>query len=352
MTKILILQQEASHYDIPVFNKLAEKVDLKLIYSRGKEPKNAKFSYECIPTIKKGLRVLHERNIIDIAQEYDVVICILSFTEYYFKKLPYIKHRNYKVIYWGIGVSAGYTQRYDANQRFVLRVFKYMKKADAMLYYCDYPVEKYAKLGLPREKMFVANNTVEIPYIEDLPVEQKDSFLFVGTLYKEKRIDALLNAYLDAYQLNPDLLPLTIIGDGDERKTIEQFILDNQLTGKIFLTGAIYDEQKLIPYFQHALLCISPDQAGLSVLKSMGYGVPFVTHKNAITGGEIFNIQNNVNGIQMDDFDELKDILLDATANKETYVTMGKKAKEFYWSERTIDAKVNGFMDAIEYVLK
>ena len=84
----------------------------------------------------------------------------------------------------------------------------------------------------------------------------------------------------------------------------------------------------------------------------MGYGVPFITKKDAITGGEIFNIENGINGVLYENNNELENIILDITKNRSKYIEMGKKAKIHYDSFRKPEDMANGIIGAIEYVCK
>ena len=94
-----------------------------------------------------------------------------------------------------------------------------------------------------------------------------------------------------------DFPKLMIVGSGSEEHTLKLKVCEYGLEDQIQFLGAIYKESELAKLFTESIICISPNQAGLSVLKSMGYGVPYVTHKDAITGGEILNIKNGENGI-------------------------------------------------------
>mgnify|MGYP006118466939 FL=1 len=84
----------------------------------------------------------------------------------------------------------------------------------------------------------------------------------------------------------------------------------------------------------------------------MGYGVPFVTRENSITGGERLNIANNVNGVLYNSPEELVDIISNSFLNKQEYIEMGRNAKEYYMSNATPKHMVNGFIEAINYSTK
>lgn len=347
MTKVLLLQETIPHYRVPIYNELSKNVDLTVVYSEGAAPKNAIFKYQYIPTLKKHYKI-HQKNIYRMANNFNVVICMFHFGYLYFRLLDILPHR-YKLIYWGIGVSAGYNERFDGNQNIIKKTMGHMKRADAMLFYSEYPVHKYEKMGLRKEKLFIANNTVAVlPYRE----ATKDTLLFIGSLYKQKKIDVLLEAYLVAYQKYSRVPNLVLIGEGTERDNIQHWISEHGLNNRIQLTGGIYNDEELVPYFEKAIMCISPDQAGLSVLKSMGYGVPYVTHKDAITGGEIFNIQNGVNGILMNDFHELETIILESCSNISKFIQMGHNAEKYYYENRTVEKMVDGFVQAVNYVMR
>ncbi|UJH67023.1 glycosyltransferase [Allomuricauda sp. SCSIO 65647] len=263
-------------------------------------------------------------------------------------RLPSKRKRNFKVIFWGIGVRASYKTNYGEKTIWDKVRFYFMRKSDAVLFYSSDPIKRYLDEGFEREKLFVANNTVEVLPIQNL---ERKNLLFIGTLYQQKKIYVLLENYLTAYKENSKIPQLDIIGDGDEYDNILGWVKENGLANKIFLRGKIFDEKKLSHYFSQALACISPGQAGLSVLKSMGYGVPFITSESAITGGEIFNIENDASGILYENHDQLKEIILETVHNKAKYIEMGNRAKEHYHQYRRPKHMVRGMSEAIEYVL-
>ncbi len=352
--KVLLLNPLIPDYRIYIFNLLGERIDLTVAHSgKLRVDENLNFKQKILPLRKMGPFFLYPINLHKVCKNYDIVISEGNIRYIDRNILILNPFRKYKWINWGIGVSASYQKTFDHDKRFDLIRYFIFKRANAQIFYSDYPINKYIQAGFNPKSLFVANNTTYINYDEN-KIFKKYKILFVGTLYKQKRIFELLEAYKQYLNLNlnSNCLPLEIIGDGDEYENISKWIRTNGLKEKVILHGAIYDHNILEKHFREAYACISPGQAGLSVLASMGYGTPFITKKDAITGGEIFNIKNGVNGIIYSNDKDLVDILKDISTNPSKYEMMGKRAREHYLNYRKPEQMVQAFIDACNYVIK
>lgn len=348
--KVLLLENDLMHYRIPVYNILAQKYDFTHACCYPKKiVDEIHFSRITFSPFRVGPFELQRNNLFELCQKYDVVIGYGDIHYLQYASIPLRPWRKFKFAFWGIGVSASYDKHFDTITRWDgVRDFFY-KRADAYVFYTSYPIEKYVKRGFDRSALFVAPNTVEVDYLEG--VGPKRNLLFIGTLYKEKGIQYLLDAYRSAYQIDSNIPVLDIIGDGPDFNPVACWIKESGLSDRIILHGAIYDKKIKASFFQSAIACISPLQAGLAVLESQGYGTAFITTKDAITGGEIFNISDGETGVLMDDVSELRDIILDIAASPEKYEKIGKNAREFYQSCRKPSDMAQGFIDVIDYML-
>jgi len=347
--KLLLLANCIPHYRLPILNMLGLKYDFTIAhYDKLLGEKDVNFKQIQLTIKEINGFFFFKENIYKIANQYDVVIALGEL-----RVIPNIllglRKRNFGLVYWGIGVTASYDHAFDSNSKIDgIRIWL-MDKADSILFYSDYPIKKYVQKGVEAKKLFVANNTVHVTEKIIIPYEKKH-FIFVGTLYKQKKINELLEAYKKYIQITSKILPLVIIGDGDEKVNIIDWIKKENLEDKIILTGQINNQQTLKQYYQDSVACVSPGQAGLTVLNSMAYGVPFVTSENAITGGEIYNIRNNENGfIYNGETNELAYIMKKLAEDTELTYKLSNNAQDYYFNERNADIMVKGFDDAIEH---
>lgn len=350
--RVLILQNEISSYNISTYNLISNSESLTVgFFEKDKSSTECKFTKHKFKTIHLGPFVFI-KGIRNYCEQFDVV-CILPNLRYpSYCLLPFLPHK-YKVVSWGIGFRCSYTHPYETDRKHSLLDKLYQKllaKCDANIFYMEKSKEFWKGTRLKMENVFVAPNTTDIVSIP-IQSEIKKDFLFVGTLYKGKGLDILLESFRSFKEKDKTNTALYIVGGGELEEELKTYVSENDLGETVFFTGPIYDEVILAKYFQRSLLCFSPTQAGLSVPKSLGYGVPFVTRRDAITGGELYHITNGYNGILYSDNSELIDIMSEAISNRSKYLEMGRNAKEYYDNNATIYHKAKGATDAFEFVL-
>ncbi|WP_172280027.1 glycosyltransferase family 4 protein [Chryseobacterium sp. LAM-KRS1] len=347
-TKVLIIYNKVWSYRERIFELINEEFDLTVAYSDEKF-KNKKFSFKTmyLPVKKAGPFELHKDNLYNIASQYDVVIGLSNLRWISLMLLCLRRNRKYKIGYWGIGVTASYENSFDSKTTWDKFRYYISRKSDFTLFYSSYPLERYIKAGIPEEKLFVAHNTTEVENVIKSDVNNKKDFLFVGTLYPQKGIGELLEAYYLLYTKRNDCPKLLIVGDGPEKEKIIEFIKEKNIADKIVLFGSIYDAKELSKIFAESIACISPNQAGLSVLNSMGNSTSFVTREDAITGGEIFNIKNKYNGIIYKEQENLADVMEWIINNNEQVHKMNENAYNHYINNRTPEMMANEIKRAI-----
>ena len=94
---------------------------------------------------------------------------------------------------------------------------------------------------------------------------------------------------------------------------------------------------------------MSYGQAGLSVLQSFGHGVPFITSKGAISGGEIENIIPHQTGFLCDLSQEsLTDTFVSLCNYPARTEQLGYDALHYYQTYSSAQVMVAGFSEAIE----
>lgn len=349
--KVLILYNKLLHYRIPIFKILGEQYDLTVAYNYGGIPKEAlNFKYVKLTPYNIWKFTFQKENIFQLCQNFDAVISYgqTSYLKYSFLALH--RNRKFKLAYWSIGAPASYTRKYGEGSWLYFAFTNFFpKRADAQISYAEAGRGLHIKHGFDPEHLFVADNTVEVIKIQK--ERPKESIMFIGTLYPQKGLPILLEAYKNAYSTNPNIPTLEIVGDGPIKRDTEDWIKRNGLCDRIIMHGAIYSSDEKSKIFSKALACISPNQAGLGVLESMGYGVPFITSVDAITGGESFNIKNGINGLRLDSIDNLSDVIVDIANNPKKYDLMGQRAYDYYWSYRTPQHMADGLSEAINFML-
>ena len=343
MKKILIEYNYILHYRKPFFNMLAKNYEVTVLHSGEKTVLETDNYKEVIVPVKKIGPLYFQSGVYsEIRKDYDYIIILFDvrWVNSLFC-LPFHKKKS-KTILWGAWI----TKSNFANK---LRLYL-SKKAYANVFYTYASKKDFINHGLEDKNLYVANNTFHvIDRIKAYESDNKNCILFVGSLDKRKQNDTLLKAFskiIDKISLD---INIKIIGTGEELQNLKQLSKDLKIEDRVNFVGRINDSNLLKEHYESAIVNVSFGQAGLSVLQSLGYGVPFLTKKNAISGGEIFNIKNNLSGILCDDNQQsLEEKLLLLCTDINYSKTLGKQAWDYYSKYCTMENMTQGFIDAIE----
>lgn len=341
---ILIGYNYILHYRVPLFNKLSERYEVTVLHSGKKMVTDQDLYREIIvPVYKIGPIHLQPGLIKELINpKYSVVIVLFDVAWLTTLISVISRNKKRKFILWGAWIT---------NNRFANYVrLNLTKIADANIFYTHQAKMDFIKMNINEEKLFVANNTFDVGIqLHSYTNKLKNRILFVGSLDERKQNDILINAFKNIISKIPKNIILTIVGDGLQFNSLVNLVASLNLKNRVEFLGRINNNDLLKEQYKNAIVSVSFGQAGLTVLQSLGYGVPFLTKKNAISGGEITNIKNNYNGILCEDnIKSLEDNLIKLCSDIPLARKLGENAFNYYLRYCTIENMAQGFIDAIE----
>ena len=250
--------------------------------------------------------------------------------------IRWMHERKRPVIGWGLGSPPVCELRKQRRASFI-------HQFDAMIAYSQRGADEYATLGFPREKIFIAHNSVSAPpsFVPDHRLLTIDRFtiLFVGRLQARKRIDSLLRA---CAQLN-SRPRLVIVGDGPERDALQ--VLAKEIYPGAEFIGAKHGEE-LKPYFLEADLFVLPGTGGLAVQEAMSYGLPVIVAQGDGTQDDLVRKENGWQ-VPPGDFDALVAVMKDALSDVARLRKMGEESYRIVKEEINIEKMVETFVTVL-----
>lgn len=193
-----------------------------------------------------------------------------------------------KILFWGHG--------WLRRESFAKSVFRqvYFRLAHRVLVYGDRARELGSQFGYPRDRIDPVYNSLDYENAQraltEIERNEEGGGLLPQSFFRDAnrplvictaritklcRFDLLFEA---ASQLASQGKPINIllVGDGPERQSLEERAKRLQLDVCFF--GACYDETILARLLYYADVTISPGKIGLTVIHSLTYGTPAITH--------------------------------------------------------------------------
>lgn len=259
--------------------------------------------------------------------------------------LRWMHRRGRPVIGWGLGAPSlsGLLSGLRRKRRARL-----IHRFDQLITYSQAGAEEYARLGFPKERIFVAVNAVTPPPADPLPnrpmpdASKPSQVLFVGRLQPRKLVDHLLRA---CAQLPQAIQPaVVIVGDGPDRHRLET--LAEEIYPKTCFTGALYGEA-LADQFRAADLFVLPGTGGLAIQQAMSYGLPIIAAEADGTQADLVRPENGW-VIPPDDLNALKTALTHALNDIPQLRKMGGESYRIVAEEINLDQMVSVFVQALK----
>lgn len=380
MKKILFIHNTAMPYRIPFFKGLSQLYDIKFIFTnfkrsferRGMEipsiPELDDSKYEILDTKIPFYNVFQLFSIL-LREDYDLVVGSIDYippSVFVTNFLCFLigKMRGKRTIFW--------TEEWGWPKHILRRIISpfinlMLRRCDAILVPGSKHKEYVVSLGCSESKIFIMPNVTNIVQKEDhikrmmvLRDQFKDRkvILFVGQLRELKGIQYLIKAF-SKLKKEYENLDLLIIGMGNYKKVLIKICNHLGLTeADVHFVGFVENEE-LGAYYLLADVFVIPsvvssgfaDACPLVLNEAMAFGKPVIA-TNAV-GAAFDMIKNGENGFIVPEREEnalcgsLKTILF----SNDLQENMGRKSKEIIKNKFTYNKMLNGFNEAIEYLI-
>lgn len=136
--------------------------------------------------------------------------------------------------------------------------YNILRDASKVIAVSNVEVDQYVQMGVPKEKIIVIPNGIDVDSFNDLPkkgtfrkqygISEKYIVLFLGRLHEIKGIDFLIKSYAELIKELDDVL-LVLVGSDDGYKTKAETLINKlNLTNEVRFIGYVGGTDKLATY--------------------------------------------------------------------------------------------------------
>ena len=174
------------------------------------------------------------------------------------------------------------------------------------------------------------------------------TLIFVGRLGKEKNLLEVIN-YLSDYRDHD--YQFLIVGDGPDRKSIEQQIATTGLAPRTIFTGMV-SQDDIAKYYRLGDIFVSASQSetqGLTYIEALSSGLPLLCKKDECLDNVLLEGET---GWSFTNEQEFKEHLSYFIENREKAKEMSRRAKEFADANFSSDAFASRVLKIYEDAIK
>ena len=190
-------------------------------------------------------------------------------------------------------------------------------------------------MGISENRIVVVNNGVDTKRFVPAKTNRDDGvtrIISVGTLYWIKNQLMMIRVISELHNLGYKV-ELTLLGDGEDRKKIQNMIKENKAESYVFMLGSKKNVEEYLKQSDIYVSASKTEGLSLSILEAMACGLPIVASD---AGGTKDIVKDGVNGFlfRVDDEDGMKEALQKLIQDKTLRKTYGQRSREIaeQWS--------------------
>lgn len=309
--RVVFVQKFVPHYRLPLFENLREQlaqhnIEFVLIYGQPDAYEGSKIRMEypswgtqvkslIIPLPGKFTRYLYWQGSPFKIKRGDVVI-----VEHASKLLDNYALFALQQVGWVSLCYFGHGRNFQSHREISLaRKLKQLmvKRVARWFAYTEISRQALLEQQVPDERIVVVNNTLVVSKtLEESNVQRHDSrFVYIGGLYKEKRLDLVFETMKRLHADRPDI-ELQVAGTGPDQAWVESFAQDHDWCTYV---GPVFGKDRDRFLFS-ATAIVMPGPVGLVAIDSFHYATPILTTQLDSHGPEVAYLEHNSNALMLD----------------------------------------------------
>lgn len=287
---VLIIQRAIPHYRMSFFNALNKRDSFNLTFCIGDHNTStatgmAAKSYDNLNIINADVIYLYKsmlfQKIVDL-KKFDTIIIDISIN---MLSMPiyiiYAKLKGIRVIGWGKGIP----QENFKKEKYIKKLYKktIANMCNSLILYGEISKNYYNRLGIRNKMMVVAQNTIDTQSLIDndsklkkiahdlkikMNLSEKFIFGYFGKLTQRKKVDKIINSFIQLKENTNRDIVLIIAGKGNSEDYLKNLVKNSKHKNSIKFLGEIEIgmEGVVINTFD---VFLSFSQGGLGILEAM-----------------------------------------------------------------------------------
>jgi glycosyltransferase involved in cell wall biosynthesis len=350
---VVVVQPLIPDYRERFYRLLSQRLGSRLLLIAGTEDFAPALRHiDSVPGIRArnhyvlGRRLLWQSRVLRPAVRADIAVLVLNpriLTVWVVLVLRRLRGR--RTVLWGHAwPRKGQESRTDRLRHLMRRL------ADTLVVYTETEARELREL-MPGADVIPAPNAL---YSEDemgliTPPRRPHDFVYVGRLVAAKKPGLLLEAFQLALPRLAGDVRLVFFGDGPLRAMLESKASQEGIQDRVVFAGHVSEIETLRRAYAWAIASVSPGYVGLSLIQSVGFGVPMLAARNEPHAPEIEAAVegDNTYYFPSDSANALASALVSFADNRDYWLTRREEIATRTRLTYSVEAMVESFIMAL-----